>query len=95
MILETSSFRHADKRSVDIMKVHIERNNLRYDTVTMLTLFTFTFAKRRIHGLLIEHKHNLDSCCIVRAQANQEDAVQITVRNNSMKYLRCAWVNLI
>ena len=46
-ILFVTKLRHADKCFVNTMKEYIERNNLQLELVKkMLTLFTFTFAKR-------------------------------------------------
>ena len=51
-IMLVTQLRSAGKCVVNITKVHIERNTLQLELIryskTMLTLFTFTVAKRRI-----------------------------------------------
>ena len=52
--------RNSDKRTVNVMKVCIERNTLQPQLIRytkMFTLFTFTFAKRRIQCNIAHRTH--------------------------------------
>ena len=56
-----SLLRYADKRNFNINKVYIEMNNLQLELIRyrkkMLSLFTFTFAKRLIQCNISKRMH--------------------------------------